>query len=104
MIAAALRTLAASLRYNSDQARADLSRMKVRTVDEYYHQGYQSGRIAAMEDVVTTLDMLDSAGLVVVVPLEDWARAPELLEHARRRGIPVAEAVRELVNSGLSHR
>lgn len=39
----------------------------------------------------------------VAVDLDDWARAPELLEYARRHQVTIAEAVRALVNAGLSH-
>jgi hypothetical protein len=101
----ALRIYAESLRYNVKQARADLDRMQVRTRDQFYHQGYQTGRVAVMESVAESLEFLtDGAGTTaVVVDLDDWARAPELLEYARRRGVSIAAAVRELVNAGLTH-
>lgn len=56
--APALQTLAASLRYNVTQARADLAAMQVQTRDEFYHQGYQTGRIAVMESVAESLELL----------------------------------------------
>jgi hypothetical protein len=107
--AAALRQWRRSLRYNIAQAREDVAAMPVHAADQYYHQGYQNGRVAVMEDVVTSLDVLlagrdaEVPGAAVVVDLDDWARAPELLEYARRRGVTTGEAVRELVNAGLSH-
>ena len=58
MNAAALRQLSASLRYNIKQARADLDAMEVHTADQFYHQGYQSGRVATMEFIADTLDLL----------------------------------------------
>ena len=60
MTAAAVRILAKSLRYNAEQAKADLARMQpVRTRDQFYHQGYQNGRIAVMEAVAESLEALD---------------------------------------------
>lgn len=57
--ASLIRQLAASLRYNVRQARADLDQMHVRTRDEFYHQGYQNGRVAVMEALAESLDVLD---------------------------------------------
>jgi hypothetical protein len=102
---AALRVFVSGLRANVKQAQMDLDRMTVTTADQHYHQGYQCGRIATMETIADTLDMCDQpdeAG-AIVLGLTDWARAPELLIYARRRGIEPAEAVRQLVNCGLSH-
>lgn len=61
--APALRVLAESLRYNVKQARADLDRMAVKTRDQFYHQGYQCGRIAVMESIAESLELL-AAGVV----------------------------------------
>lgn len=102
---AALRILVSGLRANVKQAQLDLDRMTVKTADQHYHQGYQCGRIAVMETLADTLDMCDQpdeAG-AVLVDLDGWARGPEMLAYARRHGITEAEAVRQLVNAGLSH-
>ena len=39
----------------------------------------------------------------IVVDLDTYTRKAELLEYASRRNIDVADAIRELVNTGLSH-
>lgn len=104
MTGRAIRTLAASLRYNVEQARADLARMQVRTRDQFFHQGYQNGRVAVMESVAESLDLLDDdSAALLLLDLDTWTRVPELVAYARRRGIQTADAVRELVNAGLSH-
>lgn len=38
-----------------------------------------------------------------VIDPSNWTRLPEVVGYADRRGIDVAEAIRELVNRGLSH-
>jgi hypothetical protein len=55
----ALQQLIRSTRYNITQARADLNGMGyISTADDYYHQGYQTGRIAAMESLADSLESL----------------------------------------------
>lgn len=39
----------------------------------------------------------------VTYDLADWSRFPEVVEYAEARGISIATAVEQLVNSGLSH-
>ncbi len=41
---------------------------------------------------------------VVEVGTSGWARFPEVVAYSDKRGITQAEAIRELVNCGLSHR
>jgi hypothetical protein len=40
---------------------------------------------------------------VVMVDLSQWTRSGELLSYAANRGITPADAIRELVNTGLSN-
>lgn len=40
----------------------------------------------------------------VSVDISEWPRGREVVEYAAERGIGIAEAINELVNSGLSHR
>ena len=39
----------------------------------------------------------------IIINLTDWTRLPEVREYADYRGIGLDEAIRELVNKGLSH-
>ena len=59
----ALENLLRSARYNVTQIDADLSRMQQEwrepfAFDEAYHQGYQNGRKAELESLITTLEMV----------------------------------------------
>lgn len=73
MNAPALRQWARSLRYNIAQAREDLAAMPVHAADQYYHQGYQCGRIAEMERA------LELVGLLLVGEDDDQTSAPAAL-------------------------
>ena len=53
----ALRTLLRSTRYNIAQIDADLASMNVVSREEHWHQGYQSGRKAELESLVSVLEM-----------------------------------------------
>lgn len=39
----------------------------------------------------------------ITIDLSTWTRLAELDEYARKRGITLEEAIRILVNAGLSH-
>ena len=105
MNAPALRQWQRSLRYNIDQARAGLAQMAANWSDGLLaHQGYTNGRIAEMERSLELVGFLligldDQAG----VDLDSYTRKAEVLAYAQRRDIDVADAIRELVNAGLSH-
>jgi hypothetical protein len=48
-----------SARYNVARIDADLSRMRAPfTPDDMYHQGYQTGRKAELESLITILEMV----------------------------------------------
>lgn len=38
-----------------------------------------------------------------IVDLSKWTRRAEVEDYAERRGIKISEAIRELVNQGLTH-
>ena len=40
----------------------------------------------------------------IIVDVSTWTRLAEVEEYARDRGIDLGEAIRQLVNTGLSHR
>ena len=46
---------------------------------------------------------MTEAHLVVAIDLDAWSRGAEVEQYARRRGVMLEEAIRLLVNSGLSH-
>jgi hypothetical protein len=52
----ALRNLLNSTRNNIAAIDADLKAMTVVSREEYWHQGYQTGRKAALESLATTLE------------------------------------------------
>lgn len=62
MNTAALEQLLRSTRYNITQIDADLARMQVRTSEQFYHQGYQNGRKAELENLASLLEVALAAG------------------------------------------
>lgn len=78
-----------------------------KTVELYIWRDDQECAIGAVH--MNREELLDavseSAGDGVVrVDASGWARFPEVVEYADAAGITVAQAIRVLVNSGLSHR
>jgi hypothetical protein len=106
--APALRQWQRSLRYNIDQARADLDKMAANWNDGLLaHQSYTNGRIAEMERALELVEFLligeEAPDVADVLDARSWARWPEVVDYAQRHDVDTEDAIRLLVNSGLSH-
>jgi hypothetical protein len=57
----AIKQLIRSLQQQYAQAHGEAHAMSPRNADEMYHQGYQSGRAAALDSVIGTLSLVLAA-------------------------------------------